>query len=146
MAAEPSSPQLLAHDNHGSIVSGILLIDNYHYNKSDYDDYGAEFEGDGRTPLNFTFSIIRLCLAIFGVLANSVTGVVLANRRIWSPTSLLLLTLVAYDALFLLASIPLCVIDTFITVDMETFAIVCGIIYPLRYMAQTGSIYTTGEN
>ncbi|XP_035829384.1 FMRFamide receptor-like [Aplysia californica] len=90
-----------------------------------------------------TFTILRICLSVFGVLANMVTGVVLTNKRLWSPTSLLLLSLVAYDAIFLLVSIPMSVWGVLVVRDLRTFALVTGIFYPLRYMAQTGSIYTT---
>ncbi|RUS91774.1 hypothetical protein EGW08_000482, partial [Elysia chlorotica] len=103
----------------------------------------SEFSGPGSPSISGAFTILRLCLAIFGVLANTVTGVVLTNRKLWSPTSMLLLSLVAYDAVFLLASIPVSAMGVVITTDLETFAVIFGICYPLRFMAQTGSIYTT---
>ncbi|GFO27068.1 FMRFamide receptor [Plakobranchus ocellatus] len=103
------------------------------------DDYSSS----GTPAIATVFTIVRLCLAIFGVLANTVTGVVLTHRKLWSPTSMLLLSLVAYDAVFLLASIPVSFMGVVITIDLETFAVIFGICYPLRFMAQTGSIYTT---
>ncbi|CAL1543112.1 unnamed protein product [Lymnaea stagnalis] len=72
-----------------------------------------------------------------------ITAVVLTNRRLWSPTSMLLLSLVAYDAVFLLASIPISVTGLFIKRDPMTFTTILGVFYPLRYMAHMGSIYTT---
>ena len=104
-----------------------------------------EFAGAGNPTISAAFTILRLALAIFGVIANTITGVVLTNRKLWSPTSMLLLSLVAYDAVFLLVSIPVSAMGVVITTDLETFAVIFGICYPLRFMAQTGSIYTTGE-
>lgn len=100
-------------------------------------------EGEyGNATVAAVFSTIRICLAVFGLVANTITGVVLTNKRLWNPTSMLLLSLVAYDAVFLLASIPMGL--SFATTDPETFAMLLGICYPVRFMAQTGSIYSTG--
>ncbi|BFZ19354.1 hypothetical protein BsWGS_22393 [Bradybaena similaris] len=96
----------------------------------------------GRYPaISTAFTIVRICLTVFGLLTNTITGVVLTNRKLWSPTSMLLLSLVAYDAVFLLASIPPSVVD--VTTNAAAYVILLGVCYPLRYMAQTGSIYTT---
>ena len=110
------------------------------------DPLSNEFSSTGSPSISAAFSILRLGLAIFGVLANTLTGVVLTNRKLWSPTSMLLLSLVAYDAVFLLASIPVSAMGMVFTTDLETFAVIFGVCYPLRFMAQTGSIYTTGES
>ncbi|GFR86006.1 FMRFamide receptor [Elysia marginata] len=107
------------------------------------DALSNEFSSPGNPTISAAFTILRLCLAIFGVLANTVSGVVLTNRKLWSPTSMLLFSMVAYDAVFLLASIPVSAMGVIITTDLETFAVIFGICYPLRFMAQTGSIYTT---
>nr|KAI8762143.1 FMRFamide receptor-like [Biomphalaria glabrata] len=93
--------------------------------------------------VNMAFTVIRTTLAVFGVAANMVTAVVLTNRRLWSPTSMLLLSLVVYDAIFLLASIPPSVKGMFITNDLRGYSTLMGVSYPIRYMAQMGSIYTT---
>lgn len=101
---------------------------------------------NGDPTVLYSFTVVRTCLALFGLLANTVTGVVLTNKKLWNPTSMLLLSLVAYDALFLLASIPPCLMQiSDVSQNAETYMILLGICYPFRYMAQTGSIYTTGE-
>lgn len=108
------------------------------------DGSGMDELSAGRYPtISTAFTIVRIGLTVFGLLTNTVTGVVLTNRKLWSPTSMLLLSLVAYDAVFLLASIPPSVVD--VTTNAAAFVILLGFCYPLRYMAQTGSIYTTGE-
>ncbi|CAG5121369.1 unnamed protein product [Candidula unifasciata] len=115
----------------------MLLDTTVDSNQSSVD----EFSNGVNPTIAAALTIVRICLTVCGLVTNTVTGVVLTNRKLWSPTSMLLLSLVAYDAVFLLASIPPCLMD--VTKNAEAFAILLGVCYPLRYMAQTGSIYTT---
>ena len=63
-------------------------------------------DDDARGKIIIALAIVRLCLAIFGCIANVVAAVVLTNRKLWSPTSMLLLSLVIYDAFYLVLVIP----------------------------------------
>ena len=103
----------------------------------------SSLELEGQHSFDTSIAIFRICLSVFGVVANSVTCVVLTNKRLWSPTSLLLLSLVAYDTVFLVMTLIQGLVSTLPQVDWPILVLV--ITYPVRYTAQTGSIYTTGE-
>lgn len=105
-------------------------------------------EDDRKEVFFIALGIIRLNLAIFGILANIISALVLTNRKLWSPTSMLLLSLVVYDAVYLLLVIPLSASGVYVNfhASRDTMMVmwtITRVTYPLRYMAQMGSTYTT---
>ncbi|KAL8580334.1 hypothetical protein ACOMHN_039545 [Nucella lapillus] len=93
-------------------------------------------------------AIVRLALAVGGFLLNVVAGVVLTSRRLWSPTSMLLLSLVVCDAFYLLLVIPVGAASISVNLDFtyaryDTLLTIMALCFPLRNMAQMASTYTT---
>ncbi|XP_076470836.1 uncharacterized protein LOC143300792 [Babylonia areolata] len=101
-----------------------------------------------RGRIIIALAVVRLCLAGFGCVANVVAAVVLTNRKLWSPTSMLLLSLVIYDAVYLLLVLPVGATSISVNVHfsaarMSTLRTIVALCFPLRNMAQMGSTYTT---
>ncbi|KAK7498980.1 hypothetical protein BaRGS_00009789 [Batillaria attramentaria] len=104
--------------------------------------------GDSQERIIIALAICRLFLAIFGCAANVIAAVVLTNRKLWSPTSMLLLSLVIYDAFYLLLVIPTSAASISITVQFtaakfSSYRTILALCFPLRYIAQMASTYTT---
>ncbi|KAL8616300.1 hypothetical protein ACOMHN_056243 [Nucella lapillus] len=111
-------------------------------------NYTLSEEEARRGRIISALAVVRLCLSVFGCVANTIAAVVLTNRKLWSPTSMLLLSLVIYDAFYLLLGIP--VGATSISVNLNftpagysTLRTIMALCFPLRSMAQMGSTYTT---
>ncbi|XP_025088623.1 LOW QUALITY PROTEIN: uncharacterized protein LOC112560779 [Pomacea canaliculata] len=105
-------------------------------------------EDSGRESIVIVLAIVRLCLAVFGCIANTVSAVVLTNRKLWSPTSMLLLSLVVYDALYLLLVLPITAISISINVHYtaakySALMTITSLSFSLRFMTQMASTYTT---
>lgn len=108
----------------------------------------SSMEDSGRESIVIVLAIVRLCLAVFGCIANTVSAVVLTNRKLWSPTSMLLLSLVVYDALYLLLVLPITAISISINVHYtaakySALMTITSLSFSLRFMTQMASTYTT---
>ena len=90
--------------------------------------FGSDDDGSGeiRTRVVIALTIVRVVLASVGCGANVVAAVVLTNRKLWSPTSMLLLSLVIYDAIYLLLVVPVGVVSISVNVQFSLARWVAG--------------------
>ncbi|KAK7114020.1 hypothetical protein V1264_000149 [Littorina saxatilis] len=136
MTANPSPPPCFPRVGGGNNASSNISNDTFNP------------DADVREKIIITMAIVRVGLAVFGFGANIIAAVVLTNRKLWSPTSMLLLSLVIYDAVYLLLVIPvgatsISINISFTTSRYSTLRTIYALCFPLRNMAQMASTYTT---
>ncbi|XP_046543621.1 FMRFamide receptor-like [Haliotis rubra] len=89
----------------------------------------------------FILGVVRIALACFGIIANIVSIRVLTHKSIWSATSILLISLVVYDTLFLLTG-AVVIIAGLPEYEEDHLFITVTLFYPFRYISQMGSVYS----
>ncbi|XP_067651002.1 FMRFamide receptor-like [Haliotis asinina] len=89
----------------------------------------------------FILGVVRIALACFGIVANIVSIRVLTHKSIWSATSILLISLVVYDTLFLITG-AVVIIAGLPEYEEDHLFITVTVFYPFRYISQMGSVYS----
>ncbi|XP_071091467.1 FMRFamide receptor-like [Haliotis cracherodii] len=90
----------------------------------------------------FILGVVRIALACFGIAANIVSIRVLTHKSIWSATSILLISLVVYDTVFLFTG-AVVIIAGLPEYEEDHLFVTVTVFYPFRYIAQMGSVYST---
>ena len=125
-------------------VTIILQSENSTTESPDlYDIYAA-----GREVLNFQFyawAVVGTIVAIFGILGNVLSIIVLSNKRMMSSTSCYLIALAIFDTIVLISLVLFFSLPTIRKLEsyLRIYPYFHPFAYPIALISQTCSIYTT---